>query len=1152
MHLGRFLLYFLSLFCFFWIWTCQRKQNSVDHSIKLSTKISIESLYFDRIPETHYKIQTHLSPLPEQDQPIVVEFKSYQVLPEAQQIRFKTLAGTYYKTSTCLEIEIEEDKESVKCEALFENRKNGGAESHHQQKVPLYFFRFLDTSGREAKIVNLKLDVPDNYVFLNYLQNDGSVNYLDITPINATNFEPLKIGLINNQVKVDPIYSPLAQEISRFCRDQEDYRLRDYKVRSGDQKTEHTYRIQFFYYPRILAVRSLVNTLNLSYTSNVFNTIAPEEHVEIQSNYFPQETELEITANKDFTLIRDEKTRTFIVEFKHYTGETIKYYLDFRSFLQITSIQLDGKTQNDWNQKVKNWHSGKNGQLTLKNEALYPEKIILQTNPATWDVENIETLALSVTGNPNELDVILTDVMEDGQFIAKHLLSPVRRITLKNIDGESRDYYLYIETEDVKLTGFNVENPSLLPIFSEPNVQKWEPGQAVFIETLRMPTLKELSYSLKGFNYTHQVTLDEKNRRFELNITQRNTKRFDYFIDFKTLEIDEVTPNSTYLTQTNEQIGVFYTQYDEAGHWINPFNPLEPKITEEQMYFHTFLRPESNLFATIKLNDAYAKVEQTWNPQNKQEYLLKVSSQNNPNRSVTYRVPVDFFEPENLLRVNEKSDSRDYYFQLRGLVYRDQASLNTSGAYDYTHVQLNSDVIPKNLEIKYRTFFDRLTGDWTSHEEIQSFFNVKIAYDNQARFSKVDRIIVEHKNGELEHQLKFWITSTWEKEIEIARIQLKQNTQPEFIVKTVSYSGEINRIGGGDIYLQKYNLLQITQENTKNDFNWGFSFRSLTLTCTLIENFELLRTTDLRRDYTLDFFPISKLSSTITELPLEIQNFVLSNDRIIMPCSFTWKDGNTTYTKHQTTVIQKEFTAIKAPQDFFAMDYVVRYGQSRNLDFEQKKDLDFKNLQIPSWMEHPLPLGKKTHPFRWSYNGNNYKISNLVIPKPAATAEQNYGVFGHVAVKKKGIVFENHDVIFKNMQFIDLQLSAASPNSKTGFLIGNVEFVDASLSLHIERCSFKNSNGNELVLAANTNNNFSALGGLIGHTEGQKGYLYVRQSQLTLGNITRSSKKHYAGLVLGYATNPLSIALSGNQIQFSGDKPEEVKNVGGGNFTIFD
>jgi hypothetical protein len=580
---------------FFLLMNCGKSKVEKPFSSESGAKIQIENIFFSGIALDRYKVLTHL-PSIQKAQLIEVDFQN-STLPQLAQIQFTTLQGTYHTQTTCKPIQTSPDgsTETLMCTVTFVNKQYYSAVARNKTDFSLRIFRKLDLSGKEAKIKGLSFDQPSNYVFLNYKNpNNHLIDYENIQSDDIENFEPLKIGLIKNRIKVDLIYSELAKQKSVSCSSNEAYQTCVYTVVSGDKKTTKTYHIQFWYFPELQNILSNVEHLQLLYAPAALQSLQPDGKIDIQAVYFPELADLKIVARPTHQIIRDEKTKTFSLVFQNYNEQEIKYHLAFKSIVKIKDISLDGKNNANWTNAMATWLSGKENEIQLKldeNQA-YPKNITLDFSSDIWQIKKIETIALSILNNPNELDQIIHDKTENGLLVPAYTQSPRRKIQVENsVTQELLVYYLSFQATEVKIESFTID-PILLPIFSQ-KPQNWKPEEIIYIETLKMPKKEEISYQLKGLNYSSSLSIDNAKRQVILEIQQNDGQKFKYILQFQTLTIISQKANEKYLKSGENIIG----EYDQKN-----------------ATFKTFLDLKNDLFETITLEDEeYAKVEQILN-----------------------------------------------------------------------------------------------------------------------------------------------------------------------------------------------------------------------------------------------------------------------------------------------------------------------------------------------------------------------------------------------------------------------------------------------------------------------------------------------------------------------------------------------------------
>ena len=173
-------------------------------SSESAAKIQIEHNLYSGIGPQRYKVLPHV-PSIQKGQLIEVDFKNH-TLPQLAQIQFTTLQGTYHTQTTCEPIQTSLDgaTENLMCTVTFVNKQYYSAVARNRTNFSLRMSRKLDLSGKEAKIKGLSFDQPSNYVFLNYKNpNNNLIDYENIQSDAIENFQPLKIGLIKNTIKVD-------------------------------------------------------------------------------------------------------------------------------------------------------------------------------------------------------------------------------------------------------------------------------------------------------------------------------------------------------------------------------------------------------------------------------------------------------------------------------------------------------------------------------------------------------------------------------------------------------------------------------------------------------------------------------------------------------------------------------------------------------------------------------------------------------------------------------------------------------------------------------------------------------------------------------------------------------------------------------------
>ncbi|HEY8362725.1 MAG TPA: GLUG motif-containing protein, partial [Tissierellaceae bacterium] len=174
--------------------------------------------------------------------------------------------------------------------------------------------------------------------------------------------------------------------------------------------------------------------------------------------------------------------------------------------------------------------------------------------------------------------------------------------------------------------------------------------------------------------------------------------------------------------------------------------------------------------------------------------------------------------------------------------------------------------------------------------------------------------------------------------------------------------------------------------------------------------------------------------------------------------------------------------------------------------YKQIADIDLSGY---NW----IPIGDYDNPFTGYYDGNNCKITNLMIDKSDAGDEVSFiGLFG----------------VVKNATFKNLTISNASiilPTNEDlycysiGCLIGSIR--DVTQSVLIENCHIIKSN------IAGTNDNTDAVAALIGEiSQFREG---AEQSRVTVKNCSTQQVQikgsYYIGLLIGNILNDYYLTL---------------------------
>lgn len=197
---------------------------------------------------------------------------------------------------------------------------------------------------------------------------------------------------------------------------------------------------------------------------------------------------------------------------------------------------------------------------------------------------------------------------------------------------------------------------------------------------------------------------------------------------------------------------------------------------------------------------------------------------------------------------------------------------------------------------------------------------------------------------------------------------------------------------------------------------------------------------------------------------------------------------------------------IKTPAQFYWLSQQINGGSidTSKVTIKLGNDLDFHNDE---W----LPVGVKGHDYVGSFDGQNYKISNLYVNKPG----ENYtGLFGKAWGAK-----ELENVIFENVEIIGSDQTGVLTGQFVGSAISNVQLLNYQVNGNqfvggIVGYSYTNMyscNGENGVVVANDQD----AGGLMGFN-GEGNY---QVKNCTVKNVEVESRFWDCGGIIGSANS---------------------------------